>query len=318
VGASLTKIGFAPDAQGERGALALTNGTLYVPYGGRYGDCDNYHGTVVAISLAHAAVTASWQTSAVRGGVWSVGGPALADNAVYVATGNTSGAQSWGGGEAVIRLTEGLQTSTNRTGFFAPTNWQQLDDSDLDLGGSNPLPLDVAGHKFIIALGKDGNAYVMDRTHLGGIGGQLASTQVSTGQIIGGAASWIAPDAAYVAFQGGASASSCSASGRQGLTVLRVSASAKPSIATAWCGAVSGAGDPIVTTSDGTHDRIVWMAGAEGDNRLHGFAASNGAVIYDGGSSNDAMQNLRHMSTILAAQGRLYIPSDNRIYAFAP
>jgi hypothetical protein len=33
--------------------------------------------------------------------------------------------------------------------------------------------------------------------------------------------------------------------------------------------------------------------------------------------SGGAMSNLRHFQTILAAGGRFYIASDNRIYAFA-
>ena len=38
--------------QGERGALAVVNGTLYVPYGGLYGDCTPYYGWVVAVPPA--------------------------------------------------------------------------------------------------------------------------------------------------------------------------------------------------------------------------------------------------------------------------
>jgi hypothetical protein len=63
---------------------------------------------------------------------------------------------------------------------------------------------------------------------------------------------------------------------------------------------------------------MVWAVGAEGDDRLHGYAAQSGAVVYNGGTAGDQMQNVRHMSTILVAHGRFYIASDNRIYAFGP
>jgi outer membrane protein assembly factor BamB len=315
VGASLMRINFLPAAQGERGALAFQNGELYVPYGGRYGDCDDYHGTVVAIRTAKPAVTGAWQTLAVRGGIWSVGGVAIADGNLFAVTGNTSGAQTWSGGEAIIRLNAALKMIGGARSYFAPQNWKDLDDADKDLGGSNSLPLDVGGRKLIVALGKDGNAYLADRLNLGGIGGQLAQTPASTGEIIGGAASWVGPGAAFVAFQGNGAAGKCTAS--NGLTVLRVTGGAKPSIATAWCAGLNGAGDPIVTTSNGSGDRIVWAVGAEGDNRLHGYAAQNGAVVFSGGTANDQMQNVRHMSTILVAHDRFYVASDNRIYAFA-
>jgi hypothetical protein len=97
---------------------------------------------------------------------------------------------------------------------------------------------------------------------------------------------------------------------------LKVSAGTMPAITTAWCAALNGDGSPIVTTSDGHSDRIVWVTGAEGDDRLHGFRAEDGAVVFDGGSAGDQMPRLRHLSTILAAEGRLYVPSDGRIFAF--
>jgi outer membrane protein assembly factor BamB len=313
---SLTKIGFSASDQGERGALTVWGNQLYVPYGGRFGDCDNYHGTVVALSLALPAVTAAWQTLAVRGGIWSVGGLPVADNFLYASTGNTSGVSKWSGGEAILRFNAALGTSTNRYDYFTPSNWLDLDNSDSDLGGTNPLPIDVGGRKLIVALGKDGKAYVADRTHLGGEGGELAVAQVSNSRIIGGPASWVYAGSAYIAFQGGASASACG--NRQGLTVLRLVPTSKPSLTTAWCAALDGAGDPIVTTTNGIDNRIVWVVGAEGDGQLHGFLATNGKVVFNGGGSNNAMQNTRHMSTILAAQGKLYVPSDGRIYAFIP
>jgi outer membrane protein assembly factor BamB len=316
LGASLSKIGFSPLAQGQRGALALQNGVLYIPYGGRYGDCDNYHGTVVGIGVASHAVMGAWQTLAVRGGIWSVGGVTIADGALFVATGNTSGATTWSGGEAIIRLDPALKSPSTPANYFTPSNWLDLDNADLDLGGSNPMLLDVGGRQLVLALGKDGNAYLADRTHLGGVGGELAKLDVSTGEIIGGPASWPEPAGMFVAFQGNGSAHKCGSN--NGLTVLRISGGAKPSIATRWCAALSGGGDPIVTTTNGTANRIVWAVGAEGDDRLHGYAATTGAVIYAGGGSSDGMQNVRHMSTILAAQGRFYIPSDDRIYAFSP
>ena len=314
IGASLQRVNFSPSWQGQRGALLVTAGRLYVPYGGRSGDCDNYHGSVVAIDTAHPAVTAEWQTLAVRGGIWSVGGVTMADGELFVSTGNTSGASSWSGGEAIVRLSLGLKTLARPADFFAPDNWQQLDDSDQDLGGTNPMPLDVAGQKYILALGKDGNAYLASRTNLGGVGGQLVVKGVSSGEIINGPASWPGSGEAFVAFQGNSSASGCG--GHNGLTVLRITA--KPSIGMAWCGALSGAGGPIVTTTDGRNNRIVWAVGAEGDEQLHGYAAANGAVVFGGGGSANTMQNVRHMSTILAAQGHLYVPSDGRIYAFTP
>jgi Tfp pilus tip-associated adhesin PilY1 len=81
---------------------------------------------------------------------------------------------------------------------------------------------------------------------------------------------------------------------------------------------VNGRGAPIVTLDDDNSDPIVWMVGAEGDGRLHGFRGDTGAPVFAGGGPNEAMQGLRHFATILATDGRLFVAGDGRIYAFAP
>jgi hypothetical protein len=97
--------------------------------------------------------------------------------------------------------------------------------------------------------------------------------------------------------------------------VLKITAGSPPGMSTAWCGALSGAGSPIVTTSDGRSDPIVWVVGAEGDGRLHGFRGDTGKPLFTGGK--DAMAGLRHFQTLIAAENRLFVAADGRLYAFA-
>jgi hypothetical protein len=121
----------------------------------------------------------------------------------------------------------------------------------------------------------------------------------------------------YVAFEGrGAGCPNGASNGD--LTVLRIDAHPAPRVSTTWCGAVNGRGAPIVTTDDDNSNPIVWMVGAEGDNRLHGFRADTGAPVFSGGGSGDAMTGLRHFVTILASDDRLFIAADGRLYAFKP
>ncbi|MFZ0038708.1 MAG: hypothetical protein WAK91_14865 [Candidatus Acidiferrales bacterium] len=75
---------------------------------------------------------------------------------------------------------------------------------------------------------------------------------------------------------------------------------------------MDGQGAPIVTTSDDTADPIVWVVGAEGDEKLHGFRGDTGQEVF----TSDALPGLRHFVTVLAAAGRLYVASDGRIFAF--
>ena len=60
--------------QNQRGALTILDRTLYVPFGGHYGDCGEYHGWVVGISLDNPNTTMSWATRARGGGIWAPAG----------------------------------------------------------------------------------------------------------------------------------------------------------------------------------------------------------------------------------------------------
>jgi hypothetical protein len=324
---------FTPVVQNERGALAIVDRTLFIPYGGHYGDCGPYHGWVVGIPLDDPHTVSAWSTRAEGGGVWAPGGISYDGHSMFVSTGNTKDAQDWSDGEAVFRLGTDLKASTSSRDFFAPADWKDLDDSDRDLGGTNPLPIDLPDGggvtRLILALGKDGKAYLLNRDNLGGIGGALAVEQVARSAIITAPALYIAPDGgALVAFEGRGSGCGEGTFGRlrdllgsssgADLVVLRIQAHPSPAISTAWCGSAGGRGAPIVTTTAGGSNPIVWMVGAGGDNRLHGFRADTGDPVFTGGGATDAMVGLRHFVTILAADGRLFIAGDDRIYAFTP
>ncbi len=337
--------------QNQRGALAALDGRVYVPYGGHYGDCGDYRGWVVGIrlrdprdvvswstrgrgggiwapggiasdgrSLFVATGIVSWSTRGRGGGIWAPGGIASDGRSLFVATGNTMEVTTWSDGEAVLRLAPDLRRDDSPQSYFAPPDWRSLDDRDADLGGTNPLPLDVPGAggsaALLLALGKDARAYLLDRNRLGGIGGSLVSETVASREILAAPAAYRTGDEVYVAFQG--QGAHCPPASRgNGLTVLQVRAGSPPSLATAWCGALRGEGSPIVTTIDGRSNPIVWVLGAEGNDRLHGFRGDNGEPLFAGGGPKDAMTGLRHFQTLLAADDRLYVGADGRLYAFA-
>ena len=314
VGAGLKAVGrgFNIKAQGQRSALTLVNGQLFVSYAGLDGDCGTYRGWAVGFDLATPKLFAGWATRARGGGSWGQSGIAYDGTSMFLTTGNTMGtiAGAWRDGEAVIRLPATMSHSYLKADYFTPATWFSLDQADLDLGGTAAVPVDVPNASAtlprVLALGKDGYAYLLDRGKLGGIGSQLARVHVSTDQIRTAAAVYTVGTAAMVAFEG-QGAQCPGAAGN--LTVLSLTKTVL--LATAWCASFSGQGAPIVTTTD----PIVWVVGAEGDNLLHGFKGTDGTPLFTGGSS--AMANLRHFQTILAANNHFYVASDNKIYAFA-
>jgi hypothetical protein len=309
----------APD-QNQRGALAILDGRVYVPYGGHFGDCGDYHGWVVGVGLQNPRDLVGWSTRGRGGGIWAPGGIASDGRSLFVATGNTMDVRQWSDGEAVFRLTPDLAHNDRPQDYFAPADWRTLDSEDADLGGTNPLPLNVPAangmQALVLALGKDARAYLLDRNNLGGIGGSLVFATVSTGPIRTAASAYPAADGAFVAFQG--PGAYCPAPRRgDALTVLKIRAGSPPALATAWCGALSGRGSPIVTTTDGRANPIVWILGAEGDDRLHGYRGDTGEPVFDGGGPGAAMTGLHHFQDLLPAGGRLYVGADDRLYAFS-
>src|SRR5207249_1835369 len=86
----ITTTGFDWTIEQERGALALRGGYVYVPLGGRVGDCGNYHGYVFAVPTSGAAPGAPYITPGQGMGIWAPGGVMVDDTTgkVFVITGN--------------------------------------------------------------------------------------------------------------------------------------------------------------------------------------------------------------------------------------
>jgi hypothetical protein len=304
---------FDSSIHGERSALLFFKNKLYVNYGGHFGDCGSYHGTVAQVDPETATLEANWQTRASGGGIWAQGGIAGDGTNLFITTGNTFGASNWSDGEAIIRLHPGLAHSSDTHDYFAPSNWKSLDNSDEDLGGTEALPIDIktpGKSKRVIAFGKDGNAYLANRNNLGGIGGQIQVTQVANGAIRTAPAVYETSSGTMVAFSNSGS-NHCSGSN---VTMLSVAPGGGSPIAFAWCAGFSGGGAPIVTTTDGAANAIVWVVGAEGDNQIHGFNALNGQVVFAG--SGSGMSGLHHFQTMLATQKRFYVAGDGKVFAF--
>jgi hypothetical protein len=308
---------FLASTQNQRGALLVVNNTVYVPFGSFFG-CAPYHGAVVGVSLSDPHKITRWATRAGGGAVWAQGGVVSDGTSLFVTTGDTYATTDWADGEAVIRLPPDLHHSADARDFFAPTDWHDLDVDDSDLGGVAPMPLDLPAGKdlqqVILALGKDGKAYLLDRAHLGGVGGALAVKKMSGWGIYAAAAAYPVADSVYVAFP--TEGPGCPEDPlRKGLIALAAHGGYPPTLAVAWCAKMQGFGAPIVTTTDGRSNAIVWAVGAQGDNHLHGFKGDTGEVLFDG--PEQGLAGLHRLQTLIATQDRLYIGADSTIYAFA-
>jgi outer membrane protein assembly factor BamB len=318
VAAALHKQGksFIARDQNQRSALSLIDETLYVPFSGHFGDCGSYHGWVIGLPLHEPQNVISFETGAAGGGIWAQGGVSAVGDNLFFATGNTFSERAWNGGEAIFHVGPNLQWSGDKKDFFAPRDWRALNERDEDLGGSNPIPLNVpatnGSSALLLALGKDRKAYLLNRKDLGGIGGELVAATVSQGAIRTAPSAYPVGDAIFVAFQ--SPGTQCPNTSRDnGVVALKIISGAPPRLTTAWCGTIRGGGSTMVTTTDGHANPIVWMLGAEGDNRLHAFRGDTGETIF----TSEPLSGLHHFQTLIATAERLYVGVDGRVYAFA-
>ena len=309
--AHYNSITFDSSVQEDRGALALVGGRVYVAYSAYVGDCGNYHGWVVGVDINNPSNVMAWATTAIGGGIWGHGGVASDGTNMFVVTGNTfNTGGNWMGGEAIIRLQAGPTWTGQPTDYWAPTNWLSLDNSDTDVGGVSATVIDVPGatpSQLVLALGKDRNAYLVNRNNLGGITAPVTQASVSGTTLRGtSAVTYHTSQGTYFAFHDDGNA----------VTAYKITATNPPGIVSAWSMGQSGRGSPWVTTTDGTNNAIVWVAGVAGDQRLHGYNADTGAVVYAGGGSNELMTGTRQWNTGIVARGRIYFAADNKVYAF--
>lgn len=304
---------FNAPPQGQRSALSLVNGTLYVPFGGRAGDCGSYRGWVVGIPTSNPSSVTSWATRAGASGIWATGGLASDGTSLYGATGNAIGATGYGDQESVIRFAAGPVYSQANQDHYVPSNWQNLDGADTDISGSGPLLVDLPGSTpsaLIVQLGKDHLAYLIDRNDMGGQGAELDTLTVSTNAIIQAGAVYRTPLATYVAMA--ATGTGC-AVGTGDLTAIKVNPGSPPRLASAWCATQSGRGSPIVTTADGLNEAVVWSVGSS-DGRLRAFNGDTGERLF---ASTDVVSGLHSYSTApIFAKGRFYVVGDNRLFSF--
>jgi outer membrane protein assembly factor BamB len=158
----------------QRTALTLAGGLVYAGFGGLFGDCGPYRGSVVGVPATGNGPLVSYLVPTAReGGIWAAGGlPVGRGGTLYAGVGNgaaTGGA--YDGSDSVTALSPEL----HRTGIFAPADWAADNASDLDLGSLSPVLLPGG---LVLSVGKRGVGYLLNGARLGGVGGQLAQGPV--------------------------------------------------------------------------------------------------------------------------------------------
>jgi outer membrane protein assembly factor BamB len=312
---------FTPGVENQRGAVLITDTVAYFVYGSFFGDCGSFRGWVIGVPLTgNAASVRAFRTQAPGGGIWGPGGAASDGTSVFVTTGNASpSVATWSQNEGALRLGADLSFTNTSPDFFAPSNFTALDNGDLDFGGSGPLVIDAPSltpSALLLGAGKDGNVYLLNRTNLGGVGGAtVATAHVASGPFIQAGAWASTPSGTFAVLRSTATGAACPSGTSGNLITVKLDPTAMPPISTVWC-ASEGSGSPIITTSDGTNDAMVWTVDVGGSNLLRSWDLVTGAPVFTGGMA--PVSGARPYSSPIAANGRLVVAGDGHLVAFHP
>jgi hypothetical protein len=198
---------------------------------------------------------------------------------VYVVSGNGASRSSFDYSNSVIELSPDVRVLRS---YFAPSNWAALNASDTDLGSVGATVLPSLG--VVVAIGKQGVAYVLRAGSLGGVGGQVASRPVCSGSW--GGTAW-SRSMVFVPCAGG-------------LYALSVSAG---SVDIAWHVPHPELGSPIIAAG------AVWAI-EPGSGILYALDPSSGDVMYSTG-----LGSAQHFSTPAATEGFVVAPAGNNVVA---
>jgi outer membrane protein assembly factor BamB len=168
---SLDFPGPIPAAMQQRGALAISGGRVWVPFGAQFGDCSNYKGRVVGMSLDGTGKAVVYDPSPHRqGGIWNPAGPTV-DGAGHLYVVSANGSTGPGDAYDHTNSVDKLSKAGKLIDSFAPSNWAQNNAGDVGLGSQGVA---LVGTKWAVLGGKSGPVYVLRQGHLGGIGGQVS------------------------------------------------------------------------------------------------------------------------------------------------
>jgi hypothetical protein len=309
----------------EKNASALTIATaggvtyLYAAAGGYIGDGGNYQGHVTTINLGTGAqkvfnLMCSDQTihfsnspdcSGQKSALWAKAGIVYDSDTgrIYAVSGNgTFNPASHFWGDSIVALNpDGSGVNGGPVDSYTPSNFQTLQNSDLDLGSTQPVILPGSGTKFphiAMQSGKDAKLRIVNLDNLSGQGGpghtagELFSMNLPQGGEVQNAVStWVNPaDNTTWVFV---------VAPRNGIAALQlvVDGSGNPSLVTKWTsGGAAGAaliannvlyygkGSALVALNPATGAQL--FSGAIGAIKWQSPVVANGIVyITDNGSS---------------------------------
>lgn len=166
-------VNFDPEMQNQRAGLFLDNGIVYIGWGSHC-DIETYHGWLMGYQESTLQQVAVFNSSpnGIEAGIWQSGGAPAVDEFgyIYLMIGNGTTDGNTGGNDWAEGLMKFNPADLSIADYFLPSNFATLNNSDLDLGSGGPLLIPdqpTPPTQMLVAAGKQGMVYLVDRTNLG-------------------------------------------------------------------------------------------------------------------------------------------------------
>jgi outer membrane protein assembly factor BamB len=246
--------GQAPPALLQRTGLTVEHGHVYFGFGGNYGDCATYRGRLASVPASGGTArffTVDSGPGESQGSIWMGGAaPAVGANGdLWVATGNGSvhsHHHAYDDSDGILEISPSLRLLQ----YFAPANWPANNADDLDMSTEPAL----LPNGQVVAAGKSQFVYLLNGTHLGGIGDQQARLGPACASVIDGGNAHVGTTVYLPCLSG----------------IVAVKAtSSPPALHRLWSSGVGG-GPPIVAGG------LVWTIGQNG--KLYGLDPATGKI----------------------------------------
>jgi hypothetical protein len=326
-------ISFNNITENQRASLLLSNGEVYVAFA-NHGFNPPYHGWVMAYnaSTLHQDWVFCTTPNAQSGGIWMGGGGLTADGSgnLFFSTGNGTFDQNAGKGDYGDTLLK-LSPTGAVSDYFTPFNYQALDSGDIDLasGGVILLPDQPGAHPHeVIADGKGGTVYLVDRDNMGHVGttsdNQIVQSLVNvfpTGNSFNtgnySKPSYFNGRVYFAPVSGPVMAFNLT----NGLLSTSPS-SESPEVYNGKTSTFSARGGETAVSANGSSNGILWGLQSNGDSvpgTLHAYDPANLANEFwnsDQAGTRDQLDPWLKFTAPLVANGRVYVVSQGNLTAY--
>lgn len=310
----------------EKGSAALSIATsragipyLYVANGGYPGDAGDYQGHITAINLTNSRQNVfntlcsnkgsvhfgSGACGSVQSAVWARAAVVYDPDTdrIYFSTGNGSfnpAQHNWG--DSVLALSpDAHSVNGNPVDSYTPADYQQLDNSDADLGSTAPaiLPAPASSHVKHLGVqsGKDQRLRLINLDNLSGRGGP-GFTGGEVGSVIdvpqGGEV--LTQPAVWKDAQGRVWVFVANSNGISGLTLTVNASTGIPALHPIWTNG-NGGTSPVVANG------VLYYAGGSAVRALN---PTTGKQLW-----SDTSLGGIHWESPIVANGRLYVTDGN-------